>query len=193
MKEKKVEYPIFIFATQDAWEKWLEKGHNKRSGVWIKFAKKSSGIKSVTYKEALDVALCYGWIDSLVKSFDDKYYIQKFTPHGAKSMWSTINKNNVARLIKLGKMQPSGLVEVDGAKKDGRWEHAYGSPTKMVVPEDFLRELKKNKKAYEFYKTLNKTNTYAISFQINTAKKVETRERRMKKFLEMMEKGEKLY
>ncbi len=189
----KNDYIIKPFSSPKAWEAWLKKEHQITKGIWIKLAKKASKIPSVTYQEALEVAICYGWIDGQVKPFDDKYWLQKFTPRGPKSIWSKRNRDIVERLILEGKMQQAGLETVEAAKKDGRWDQAYDSPKNMVIPEDFLKELSKDKKAEAFFKTLNKTNTYAIAWKLQTAKKPETRQRRMKVILEMLTKGEKLY
>lgn len=186
-------YPVLQFVTQDAFEKWLSNEFATAPGVWLKFAKKGTGVTTVIYKEALDVALCYGWIDGQSKKLDETFYLQKFTPRGKKSMWSKINREHVARLIKEKKMQASGLIAIAAAKKDGRWESAYDSPKNMVAPEEFVALIKKHPKAWELYQTLNKTNKYAIAFQLNMAKKPETKERRMQKFLEMLQRGEKLY
>ncbi|MDE2590246.1 MAG: YdeI/OmpD-associated family protein, partial [Patescibacteria group bacterium] len=155
--------------------------------------KKDTGIKSIDYAQALDVALCYGWIDGQKKTHDEKSWLQKFTPRRSKSMWSKRNVEHVARLIKLGKMKPAGLKEVETAKRDGRWEKAYTSPSTMIMPRDFMEELSKNKKAKAFFKTLNKANTYAIGWRLETAKKPETREKRMKSILEMLTKGKKFH
>jgi uncharacterized protein YdeI (YjbR/CyaY-like superfamily) len=191
--EIKKDYKTIYFKNQKAWRDWLDKNHSKENGVWIKFFKKNSGTPTVNYKEALDEALCYGWIDGLVNRFDENSYIQKFTPRRARSNWSKVNTENVKRLTKLGSMKPSGIAAVEAAKKDGRWDAAYESPKNAKVPEDFLKVLSKHKKAEEFFKTLNKSNLYAISYQLQTAKKPETRERRLNKILEMMKKGEKLW
>ncbi len=190
---EKIDVPILSFASPKLWRDWLEKNHEISHGVWVEFFKKGSGIPTITYAEALDEALCFGWIDSQVKGKDEKSYLQKFTPRRTKSPWSQINRQHIARLIKEGRMHKSGLAQVEAAKKDGRWEAAYPSPKDMHVPEDFIALLKKNKKAYEFYLTLHRTNTYVIAFQLHTAKQPETRERRIKKFIAMFEKGEKLY
>ncbi|TGL14083.1 YdeI/OmpD-associated family protein [Leptospira levettii] len=184
--------PIIEFLSAESFEIWLEKNRKSSIGIWIKIFKKESGKKSITYKEALDVALCYGWIDSQKQSFDDQSWLQKFSPRTSKSIWSKINIGHVERLINEGKMKPEGLVAVEKAKADGRWEKAYDSPSKMTVPEDFLKELQKNKKASEFYKSLNKTNLYSIAFRLQTAKRAETREKRMKEIIIKLEKGEKL-
>jgi len=187
------DFPIVPFASGKEWEAWLEKNHETAPGVWMQFYKKASGIPTITWADAVPIALCYGWIDSQAKTFDEKSYLQKFTPRGPKSMWSKINVGHVERLIKEGKMKPAGLIAVEAAKADGRWVKAYESPKNMTVPEAFIKLLEQNKKAKAFFDTLNKTNTYAIAFQLQTAKKPETLERRMQKFLTMLEKGEKLH
>lgn len=187
------DYPILSFDTPDEWIAWLEKNHVTSHGIWMRFYKKNSGIIKVNYAQALEEALCYGWIDSQVKSYDEKSYLQKFTPRRSKSIWSKINTAHIERLMKEGRMKPAGLAQVEAAKKDGRWDAAYHSPTTMEVPKDFLKELAKDKKAEAFFKTLNKTNTYAIAWRLATAKKPETRERRMKVLVEMLAKGEKLH
>lgn len=156
----------------------------------MKFAKKGSGIPSVYYQEALLVALCYGWIDGQAKTFDEEYYLQKFTPRTKRSMWSKRNIGLVEQLIKDKKMQPAGLVEIERAKADGRWEASYDSPKHMQVPEDFLTELKKHATAYKFYQNLSKTNRYAIAWRLQTAKKEETKQKRMQQIIQMLTKGE---
>jgi uncharacterized protein YdeI (YjbR/CyaY-like superfamily) len=185
--------PIIPFPTSEKWEAWLEENHATAPGVWMQFYKKDSGLPTITWADAVPIALCYGWIDSQAKKFDEKSYLQRFTPRGPKSMWSKINTEHVLRLTQLGKMKPAGLAAVEAAKADGRWQKAYDSPATMKVPDDFLKELSKSKKAKAFFDTLNKTNTYAIAWRLQTAKKPETRERRMKVLLEMLEKGEKLH
>lgn len=193
MTMKDQAYPILQFETQKEFEEWLSKNHDKEQGVWLQFAKKGTGVTTIVYSEALDVALCYGWIDGQSKRFDDTFYLQKFVPRGRKSIWSKINRENVLRLIKEGRMRPSGLLQIDAAKKDGRWDQAYDSPKNMKVPEDFLNELKKDKNAYAFYQTLNRANTYAIAWRLQTAKKPETREKRIHAIIDMLKKGEKFH
>jgi uncharacterized protein YdeI (YjbR/CyaY-like superfamily) len=192
MTEKK-EQLVLQFSSQKDFETWLAKNHDLSDGIWIRIFKKASGVQSITYAQALDEALCYGWIDGQVKSFDETSYLQKFTPRRKRSNWSKRNTEHIARLTKLGKMKPSGLLEVEKAKKDGRWENAYASPKNMTMPEDFLTEIKKHNKAEEFFQTLNKSNKFAIAYMLQDAKKPETRERRLKKFIEMMKREEKLY
>lgn len=185
--------PTIEFETSEAFEMWLEKNHTISTGIWMKIFKKDSGQKTINYAEALDVALCYGWIDGQKKSFDELAWLQKFCPRTAKSIWSKVNIGHVERLTNNAKMQPAGLLAVEKAKADGRWERAYDSPSKMTIPEDFLLEISKNKKAEAFFKTLNKTNLFSIGFRLQTAKKQETREKRMKEIIEKLEKGEKFH
>jgi uncharacterized protein YdeI (YjbR/CyaY-like superfamily) len=161
--------------------------------IWLRIFKKDSGVASVNYALALDEALCYGWIDGQVKSIDEKSYMQKFTPRRTRSMWSKRNIENVKRLKKEGRMRPSGIKEVEKAKADGRWDNSYDSPSNMTVPEDFLIELSKDKKAAEFFNTLSKINKYSIAWRLQTARKPETRANRMKIILEMLSKGKSFH
>ncbi|MCW7463195.1 YdeI/OmpD-associated family protein [Leptospira limi] len=185
--------PIIEFLSAESFEIWLEKNHKSSIGIWIKIFKKESGKRTILYPEALDVALCYGWIDSQKQSIDEQAWLQKFSPRTAKSIWSKINIGHVERLFQEGKMKPEGLEAVEKAKADGRWEKAYDSPSKISVPEDFLKELSKNKKAKEFYKGLKKSNLYSIAFRLQTAKKAETREKRIKEIITKLANGEKLH
>jgi len=185
--------PIIEFKTTQTFETWLEKNQDHSNGLWLKIFKKDSGKKTINYAEALDVALCYGWIDGQKKSFDELAYLQKFCPRRDKSIWSKINIGHVERLIEAGRMKPAGLKAIEKAKANGNWEKAYDSPSKMTIPEDFLKELSNNKKAEAFYKGLNKTNLFSIGFRLQTAKKLETREKRMKEIIEMLAKGEKFH
>jgi uncharacterized protein YdeI (YjbR/CyaY-like superfamily) len=187
------ELPILPFANKKKWSDWLAKQHDKSSGVWLKLAKKDTGIPTVTYEEALDVALCYGWIDGQKKGFDNQYWLQKFTPRGAKSIWSKINTEKAQKLIASGEMKPAGLKAIEAAKQDGRWEKAYEGQKTITVPEDFQAALDKNKRAKAFFGTLNSVNRYAVLFRIHNAKKPETRTKRIQQFVEMLEKGDKLY
>ena len=182
--------PILPFASVSLWEQWLGEHQGQFDGVWIKLAKKASGIASVTHDEALDVALCYGWIDGQRNRDDDSYFLQKFTPRRPKSLWSKRNIDKVAMLTAAGRMQPSGLAEVEAAKQDGRWEAAYASPKNMVVPADFLKALEENKEAQAFFKTLSKSQVYAIAWRLATAKQPKTRQRRFDTLVAMLEKGE---
>ena len=189
----KSELQIISFVSQNRFESWLEENNSLNEGIWVRFYKKDSLIISLNYREALDVALCYGWIDGQVKKYDDLSYIQKFTPRRSKSMWSKRNKDHVSRLENENRMKPSGIREVEKAKNDCRWDKAYDSPGKMIVPDDFILELSKNKKALEFFESLNKTNKYTIGWRLQTAKNAEARGKRMKEILSMMEKGEKFH
>jgi uncharacterized protein YdeI (YjbR/CyaY-like superfamily) len=180
---------IKSFKNAAAFGSWLKKNHAKSSGVWIKFFKKHSGVQSIVYSEALDEALCWGWIDSQAKMFDAQAYLHRFTPRRPRSIWSKRNREHVARLTKEGRMQASGLAEVEAAKKDGRWEAAYDSPKNAEVPQDFLKKLSKNKKAQKFFDSLNRANIYAIAWRLQTAKKPETREKRMAAILAMLQNG----
>lgn len=184
---------VITFKTQNEFESWLDKNHKTAPGVWIMISKKGSGVITATYDELLEIALCYGWIDGLVNRFDEKYYIQKWTPRRKRSVWSSRNTGIVERLIKARRMKEAGLLEVERAKEDGRWANAYGSSSIAKPSKEFLDALEKNKKAKAFYETLNKANTYAIYWQIQNAKKDETKQRRIKKFIDMLSKGEKLY
>ncbi len=185
--------PVLLFNSQETWRSWLEDNHKQSPGLWLKHAKKSSNKKSVSYKEALQEALCYGWIDSQKQAYDDDYYLQKFSPRGPRSVWSKINVSNVEALIKMGKMQPAGLAAINIAKRNGRWDDAYDSASANKIPEDFLVELDKNPKAKEFFRTLNKANVYAFSWRIQTANKPETRNAKIKKFIQMLNRREKLH
>jgi uncharacterized protein YdeI (YjbR/CyaY-like superfamily) len=185
--------PIISFASLEEWELWLDENHCTSSGVWVRIYKKESGVKTIYYPQALDGALCYGWIDGLRRPFDKNSYLQRMTPRRPKSLWSKINTGHVERLIKLGKMKEAGHLAIEAAKKDGRWDAAYNSPGKATIPEDFLAALSKNRKAEAFFQTLNKTNLYSIAWRLQTAKKPETRKRRMKAILEMLAKGKKFH
>jgi uncharacterized protein YdeI (YjbR/CyaY-like superfamily) len=185
--------PILQLASPEEWEAWLDAEHASSDGVWLKFAKKGSGVTTVVYAEALDVALCYGWIDSQVMTFDERFYLQRFTPRRAKSKWSKINVEKIEALTKSGRMKPAGLEQVELAKADGRWDASYPSPANMTEPADLEKALKASPKAAAFYATLNRSNRYAVIYQLEDAKKAETRERRLAKFIGMLERGEKLY
>lgn len=185
--------PIVTFESQGEWEAWLEQHAADSKGVWLKMAKKGTGIASVNYAEALEGALCYGWIDGQKASFDEQYWLQKFTPRGAKSIWSKVNCAKVEALLADGRMRATGLRQVELAKADGRWEAAYDSQSKITVPADLQSELDKNPQAKDFFGTLDSVNRYAILFRIQTAKKAETRTARIQKFVEMLAKHEKLY
>ena len=185
-----IELPTLPFESKNEFAEWLAKNHDKSAGAWLKLAKKDAEILSVTYKEAVNVALCYGWIDGQAKSFDDKFWLVKFTPRRPKSIWSQINTKRVEQLIASGEMKPSGLKAVEAAKQDGRWAAAYSSSKNIIVPEDFQSALSKNKKAKTFFESLTGSKRYSFLFRIETAKKAETRMKRILQFVEMLEKGE---
>jgi uncharacterized protein YdeI (YjbR/CyaY-like superfamily) len=183
---------VLAFATAADWQTWLGQNYGETAGVMMKIAKKSTGIPSVTHDEALDVALCYGWIDGVRKPFDDQYFLQKFTPRRIRSLWSKRNIDKVGKLEAAGRMHPAGRAEVERAKQDGRWAAAYDSPANMPVPDDFLQALAKNPSAETTFQTLNKANHFAIAFRLHTAKRPETRRRRLEQMLATLERGEKL-
>ena len=185
--------PIMSFETQQNWEAWLKENHTEPRGIWLKIAKKGTLTPSVSYAEALDSALCYGWIDGQKAAVDDKHWLQKFTPRTAKSIWSKINCGKAEALIAEGRMQPEGLRQVELAKVDGRWERAYESQSKITIPDDFQNELDKNPKAQDFFNTLDSANRYAFLFRIHAAKKPETRAAKIQKFVEMLHQQQKLH
>jgi uncharacterized protein YdeI (YjbR/CyaY-like superfamily) len=174
------------FATEDAWEKWLEANHGKSTGLWLKISKKGASTSSVTYAEALDVALCFGWIDGQKKSYDEEHFLQKFTPRRKRSLWSKRNVEKVEALTKAGRMQPAGQAEVNAAQADGRWQQAYASSNTIEVPEDFQKALNKNAAAKAFFATVTKAQRYSFLWRIETAKKAETRERRIREYVELL-------
>ena len=184
---------LFFFDTSEKWRIWLEHNFHSVNGVWLRFYKKGSGITSLNHAQALDEALCFGWIDGQARKYDTESYLQKFTPRRARSIWSKRNIEHISRLEREGKMKPSGLKEVEAAKADGRWDRAYDSPANMTMPEDFLQELSKDEMALAFFETLNKTNKYAIAWRLHTAKKQETREKRKSAIIEMLSRGAKFH
>ena len=189
----KLDQPVISFESGDAWEAWLAEHHATSPGLWLKFAKKGSGIATVSYSEALDVALCYGWIDGQKDKFDGDYWLQRFTPRRSRSKWSRINRDRVAALVARGAMKPVGLREVERAKADGRWEAAYDGQRAAAVPDDLRRELEGNAVARELFATLDSANRYAILYRLQEAKKPETRARRLKTFVTMLSEGKKIH
>lgn len=185
--------PIIHFESPEVWHKWLQENHETAPGLWLKIAKKSSGIPSVTYDEALEVALCFGWIDGQKGALDDQFWLQRFTHRRPKSKWSRINRDKATRLIKTGKMLPSGLQEVEAAKSDGRWEAAYSSQQSIEVPQDLQTELDRFPEAKAFFESLNKSSRYSILYHIHDAKRPETRVRRIQKHVDMLKAGKKIY
>ena len=185
--------PVIAFLSAAEWRTWLDEMHDASTGLWLKIAKKGSGIDTVSYAEAVEVALCYCWIDSQKDKHDDDYFVQRFTPRKPRSKWSKINRDRVTELIGRGEMTPAGLREVESAKADGRWEAAYDSPRTATVPADLQRELDKDDRAREFFTTLNSANRYAILFRIHDAKRPETRARRIAKYVAMLSAQQKLH
>jgi uncharacterized protein YdeI (YjbR/CyaY-like superfamily) len=181
---------VLGFRSHSEFRKWLAANHRKSSGIWLRIFKKDSGQPTVTYAEALDEALCFGWIDGQKQRHDDLSWRQRFTPRRTKSGWSKINTQHAERLIQAGRMKAAGHAAIDAARKDGRWSTAYDSSSKATVPEDFLAVLRKNKKAKVFFDSLSKANLYAIAYRLQTAKKPETRQRRMETILAMLARGE---
>ena len=187
------ELPVQSFATQEELERWLETEHATARGVWVRMAKKASGIPSVSHAEALESALCYGWIDGQRKALDERFFLQKFTPRGSRSSWSRLNREKAERLIAAERMRPAGLAEVERARSDGRWEAAYEPQSTATIPYDLRRALDARPRARAFFATLDSRNRYAILYRLQDAKKPETRARRLADFLAMLEAGEKLY
>jgi uncharacterized protein YdeI (YjbR/CyaY-like superfamily) len=185
--------PVLLFETPEEWRRWLEAHYQSQTGVWLQFAKKNAPLQSINYDQALEEALCFGWIDSLLQRYDEQSYLQKFSPRKPNSVWSKKNTEHIEELIKLKKMHPAGLALVEAARHSGRWQTAYDKPADMKVPADFLAELEKKPKAKAFFKTLNKANTYAIAWRLQTAKKPETRLKRFQKLIVMMENGEAIH
>jgi uncharacterized protein YdeI (YjbR/CyaY-like superfamily) len=181
------------FASADEWEAWLRKHHDTAPGVWIRFARKGAGVPTVTYMEALHAALCFGWIDGQARRLDDAFYLQRFTPRRARSIWSKRNRDFATALIESGRMQPAGLREVERAKADGRWDAAYDAPSTATVPDDLQAALDANPAAAEFFAGLSGQNRYAVLHRIQTAKRPETRARRIEKFVAMLAAGETLH
>lgn len=191
--ETKQNLPIQSFASQKKWEEWLAKNHPTSKGLWLKIAKKGAGTATCNYAEALEVALCYGWIDGQKGALDAEFWLQKFTPRGPRSPWSKVNREKATALIESGRMQPAGLAEIERAKADGRWEAAYDAQSKATVPEDLQRELDANPDAAAFFATLESYNRYAILYRLQEAKKPETRAKRLEKFIGMLKRGEKVH
>jgi uncharacterized protein YdeI (YjbR/CyaY-like superfamily) len=189
----KPELPIELFDAPHDWDRWLKSHHAKSPGIWMRIAKKGSGILSTTYEEAVEIALCWGWIDGQKKTYDDTSWIQKFTPRGPRSIWSKINRGKAERLIESGLMNPAGLAAIERAKENGQWDAAYDSARRIEVPDDLQAALDANAEAKAFFATLNRVNRYAVLFRVYTAKRPETRARRIKQLVEMLERNEKIH
>ena len=179
-----------LFKSAKAFETWLKKHHATSDGLWLKIAKKGAGEPSVTYPEAVEIALCWGWIDGQKKALDDRHFLQRFTPRRARSVWSRINVDKVAALIEAGRMQPAGQAQIDAAKADGRWGRAYDGARTSSVPDDLQAALEASTKAKAFFATINASNRYAVLWRVQTAVKPETRARRIAQLVEMLARGE---
>jgi uncharacterized protein YdeI (YjbR/CyaY-like superfamily) len=193
MAKTKRELPIVAFKSQQAWDDWLASQRADSNGLWLKLAKKSSGIVSVSKPEAIDTALCHGWIDGQIDSLDDKYWLVRFTLRRPASKWSERNRTRALQLIESGRMRPAGMKEIERARKDGRWEAAYAPQSTAQVPDDLRAALARNKKAGKFFETLNRINRYAILYRVHNARKPETRIARIEKFVAMLAAGETIH
>ena len=185
--------PTLHFATREDWEDWLETNHATSPGIWVKLAKKGSGVDSVTQPEALDAALCFGWIDGQANRCEDPFWLQKYTPRTARSRWTKKNCGKAETLLAEGRMRPAGLRAMEAAKADGRWERAYDSPRNITVPADLQQKLEEDPTARDFFVKLSGQNRYAILHRIHDAKKPETRARRIEKFVTMLREGKTIY
>jgi uncharacterized protein YdeI (YjbR/CyaY-like superfamily) len=191
--DSKQDLPVVSFASQQDWEQWLQAEHGTAKGLWLKLAKKGSSVDSVSYEEAIQSALCYGWIDGQKGAYDERFWLQRFTPRGPRSRWSKINREKASKLLAEGRMQTAGLEQVEQAKEDGRWEAAYEGQRTATVPEDLRSELEKDPEAKAFFATLDSANRYAILYRLKDAKKPETRARRLAKYVAMLGGHEKLH
>jgi uncharacterized protein YdeI (YjbR/CyaY-like superfamily) len=185
--------PVRLFKSKQDWFRWLEKNHRENAGLWLRLAKKDSRLRSVSCKEALEVALCYGWIDGQKKPENDQAWLQRFVPRSSRSIWSKINREKALALIASGEMKAAGLEAIENAKKNGRWDAAYDSPSGAIVPSDFQAALDSNPRASAFFKTLDRANRYAVLWRIQTVKKAETRARKIQQLIAMLEKEEKIH
>ena len=185
--------PTMLFERQRDWLMWLTDNHNTSSGIWLQLAKKGAAVQSMSYDEAVEVALCFGWIDGQKRAHSDLYWLQKVTPRSAKSMWSKINKEKALALIRSGKMNPAGLKEIERAKLDGRWDAAYDSASKSSVPGNFQSALDGNARAKKFFEILDSRNRYAVLFRIQTAKNAESRAKKIAQFVQMLANKEKIH
>ena len=184
---------IVEFESASQWDKWLDENYSKSKGIWLRFFKKASDLSSISNSEALDVALCYGWITGQARPYDERSWLGRFVPRRPKSIWSKINTKRAETLIRQGRMKPAGLKQVREAKRDGRWDRAYGSPSNAKLPEDFIKALHKNKEAEALFRTLNRANIYSVVFRLENAKNEELRRMKIRQMIKMFEKGEKFH
>ncbi len=185
--------PVKLFKSKQNWAAWLDTNHRESAGLWLRLAKKDSGLASVSYREALEIALCYGWIDGQKKPESEQTWLQRFLPRSSKSLWSKINREKALALIASGAMKPAGLDAIENARNNGRWDAAYDSPSAATVPDDFQGALDANPQAAAFFKTLDRANRYAVLWRIQTAKRMETRARKIEQFIGMLERQEKIH
>ena len=185
--------PIVAFGSQQEWERWLAEHHATSKGVWLKIAKKDAGVETVSYAEALESALCYGWIDGQKRPYDDQFWLQRFTPRSPRSKWSRINRDKALALVEQGRMKPAGQAQIEQARRDGQWDAAYEAQSRAEVPDDLQRALDEHPAAQAFFATLDSRNRYAILYRLQDAKKPETRARRLDQFVAMLDEGKKLY
>jgi uncharacterized protein YdeI (YjbR/CyaY-like superfamily) len=193
MAEQVPDLPVEEFTSAKAWERWLSRNHARSPGIWLKIAKKGSSVTTVSHAEALDVALCYGWIDGLRHKHDEVYFRQRFTPRTRTSKWSQINRDKVEALVAAGRMRPAGQAEIDAAKADGRWEAAYAGARSIEVPDDLTRALRRNAKARRAFEALDSRNRYAILYRVHDARRPETRARRIEQFVTMLAEGRTIH
>ena len=184
---------IAEFQSASQWDNWLAKNYSQSHGIWIRFFKKASGVSSINNSDALDVALCYGWITGQARPYDERSWLGKFVPRRSKSIWSKINTKRAETLMRQGRMKSAGLRQVEEAKRDGRWDRAYSPPSSAKLPEDFLKALQKNKEAEAFFRTLSRANIYSVVFRLENAKNEESRRMRIRQMIKMFEKGEKFH
>jgi uncharacterized protein YdeI (YjbR/CyaY-like superfamily) len=187
------EWPILELEDRGAWHRWLQEQHASSDGVWLKLARKRSGTSTVTYAEALEEALCYGWIDGQKAPHDKSFWLQRFAPRTPRSKWSQINRQKATELIEQGRMAPAGLAQVEAARRDGRWDRAYASPRTATVPEDFRQALDENPAAQRFFATLGSTHRYSFLYRIEDAKRPETRARRIREYVAMLAEGRTIH
>lgn len=184
---------VHEFPTADAFHEWLRANHGTEDEVWIRIFKKASGVPSITPAEAIDAVLCWGWIDAIRKSWDEVSFVQRYTPRKPKSLWSQVNRDNVARLVAAGRMTEHGLKHVEAAKADGRWDAAYAAGSKMEMPEDLMAAIRANRHALATFETLNKTNRFALAFRLGNLKTEAGRQKRLAAFVDMLARGEMIY
>lgn len=185
--------PIIAFDSEREWQEWLEANHATSPGVWMKIAKKASGVQTASYPAVLDTAICFGWIDGQRRALDTRYFLQRFTPRRPRSKWSRVNREKATKLVEEGRMRPAGLAEVQRAREDGRWDAAYEAQSRATVPDDLQRALDCNPKAQAFFATLDSQNRYAVLYRIQDARRAQTRARRIEQFVAMLNAGEKVY